>query len=133
MGYYVVSKLIKKMKTKNIQIQGSKILIMGLTFKENCPDIRNSGIKNVITKLKNFKCKLNLFDPYVDREEIKQMYDIYPNLKLSKNRYDAVLIAVAHNKFKTIGLSKIKDLCKKKHVIFDLKNLFNSNRADLKL
>ncbi len=133
MGYYVVSKLIKKMKTKNIQIQGSKILIMGLTFKENCPDIRNSGIKNVITKLKNFKCKLNLFDPYVDREEIKQMYDIYPNLKLSKNRYDAVLIAVAHNKFKTIGLSKIKNLCKKKHVIFDLKNLFNSNRADLKL
>ena len=133
MGYYAVSKLIKKMKAKNIQIQGSKILIMGLTFKENCPDIRNSGIKNVITKLKNFKCKLNLFDPYVDRKEIKQMYDIYPNLKLSKNRYDAVLIAVAHNKFKTLGLSKIKDLCKKKHVIFDLKNLFNSNRVDLKL
>jgi UDP-N-acetyl-D-galactosamine dehydrogenase len=133
MGYYVASELIKKMKTKHIQIQGSKILIMGLTFKENCPDIRNSGVKNVINKLKNFKCELNLYDPYVDREEIKQMYDIYPNLKLTKNKYDAVLIAVAHNKFKTIGLSNIKELCKKKHVIFDLKNLFNSNQVDLKL
>jgi UDP-N-acetyl-D-galactosamine dehydrogenase len=106
---------------------------MGLTFKENCPDIRNSGIKNVITKLKNFGCELNLYDPYVDRKEIKQMYDIYPNSKLNKNRYDAVLIAVAHNTFKTIGLSNIRDLCKKKHLIFDLKNLFNSNQVDLKL
>ena len=133
MGYYVASELIKKMKTKHIQIQGSKILIMGLTFKENCPDIRNSGIKNVITKLKNFGCELNLYDPYVDKKEIKQIYDIYPNSKLNKNRYDAVLIAVAHNTFKTIGLSNIRDLCKKKHVIFDLKNLFNSNQVDLKL
>jgi UDP-N-acetyl-D-galactosamine dehydrogenase len=61
------------------------------------------------------------------------MYDIYPNSKLNKNRYDAVLIAVAHNTFKTIGLSNIRDLCKKKHLIFDLKNLFNSNQVDLKL
>jgi UDP-N-acetyl-D-galactosamine dehydrogenase len=133
MGYYVACELVKKMKTKNIKIKGAKILIMGLTFKENCPDIRNSGIKNVITKLKNFGCKLNLHDPYVDRKEIKQMYDIYPNSKLSKNKYDAVLIAVAHNKFKIIGLPNIKDLCKKKHVIFDLKNLFNSDQVDLKL
>ena len=121
------------MKTKNIKIKGAKILIMGLTFKENCPDIRNSGVQNVISELKKFKCDLDLQDPYVEREEIKKMYDIYPNSKPSQNIYDAILISVAHKQFKTIGLTNIKNLCKKDHVIFDLKNLFNSDQVDLKL
>jgi UDP-N-acetyl-D-galactosamine dehydrogenase len=133
MGNYVALELVKKMETKNIQIKGARILIMGLTFKENCPDIRNSGVKNVITELKKFECSLALQDPYVDREEIKKMYNIYPNLKQSQNMYDAVLISVAHKQFKKIGLTKIKNLCKKNHVIFDLKNLFNSDQVDLKL
>ena len=133
MGNYVALELVKKMETKNIQIKGAKILIMGLTFKENCPDIRNSGVKNVITELKKFECSLALQDPYVDRKEIKKMYNIYPNLKQSQNMYDAVLISVAHKQFKKIGLTKIKNLCKKNHVIFDLKNLFNSDQVDLKL
>ena len=133
MGNYVASELIKKMKTKNIQIKGAKILIMGLTFKENCPDLRNSGIKNVITKLKKFECDLDLQDPWADKDEVNKIYDIYPNSKLSQNTYDAVLIAVAHNKFKSIGLTNIKNSCKKVHVIFDLKNLFESKQVDLKL
>jgi UDP-N-acetyl-D-galactosamine dehydrogenase len=133
MGNFVVSELVKKMRTKNIKIKGAKILIMGLTFKENCADIRNSGVESVITKLKEFECELDLQDPYVDREEVKKLYDIYPNLKLNQNIYDAVLIAVAHDEFKKIGLSNIKNLCKKNHVIFDLKNLFNSSQVDLKL
>jgi UDP-N-acetyl-D-galactosamine dehydrogenase len=133
MGNYVALELVKNMKKKNIQIKKAKILIMGLTFKENCPDIRNSGIASVIARLKKFKCKLDLYDPYVDREEIKKLYDIYPSSKLKKNIYDAVLISVAHKKFKEIGISKIKNLCKKKHVIFDLKNLLKSNQVDLKL
>ncbi len=133
MGNYVASELIKKMKTKNIKIKGAKILIMGLTFKENCPDIRNSGVQNVISELKKFKCDLDLQDPYVERDEIKKMYDIYPNSKPSQNIYDAILISVAHKQFKTIGLTNIKNLCKKDHVIFDLKNLFNSDQVDLKL
>ena len=106
---------------------------MGLTFKENCPDIRNSGIQNVITELKNFECNLDLHDPYVDREEIKKLYNIYPNSKLSQNTYDAVLIAISHNEFKSIGLNNIKKLCKTNHVIFDMKNLYNSDQVDLKL
>ena len=133
MGAYVASQLIKKMKKKNIQIKGSKILIMGLTFKENCADLRNSGIYNVIKELKKSECNLDLQDPWADEEEIKKIYDIYPTLKPNQNIYDAVLIGVAHNQFKTLGLYSIKNFCKKNHVIYDLKNLFNSNQVDLKL
>ena len=133
MGHYVVSELIKKMKKKNIKIIGAKILIMGLTFKENCPDIRNSGVEKIINTLKKFKCKLNLFDPFVNREEINKIYNICPIQKLNQNTYDAVIIVVAHDKFKLLGFNKIKRSCKINHVIFDLKNLFNSKKIDLKL
>ena len=126
MGNYVAIELINRMEKKNIQIKKAKILIMGLTFKENCPDTRNSGVRNVITELKNFECSLDLQDPYVDNDEIMKTYDIYPNPKLCQNTYDAVLIAVAHDDFKKIGLDNIKNLCKENHVIFDLKNLFKS-------
>ena len=133
MGNYVASELIKKMKSKNIQVKRSKILIMGLTFKENCPDIRNSGVENVVKKLKKFDCDLDLYDPWADTEEIKKTYGKYPNSNFKLNTYDAVIIAVAHEEFKVMKLEKIKDKCKKNHVIFDLKNLFNCNQVDLKL
>ena len=133
MGSFVVSKFINEMKKKNIQIKKAKILIMGLTFKENCSDIRNSGIQSVIGKLKKLECKIDLQDPLANREEIKKNYGVYPITKTNQNFYDGILIAVAHNYFKNIGITNIKNLCKKKHVIFDLKNLFNSNQAVLKL
>jgi len=133
MGNYVALELIDAMKKKNIQIKGAKILIMGLTFKENCSDIRNSGIQKIITELKTFKCDLDLLDPLADRENINNIYKKYPIIKIDDNVYDAVLIAVAHNEFKKIGLNKIKTSCKKNNVIFDLKNLFNSNEVDFKL
>ncbi len=133
MGNYVVLKLIKKMENKNIQIKGAKILIMGLTFKENCPDLRNSGIEKVISSLKKYELNIDLQDPWAHKEEIKKIYNNYPISKPSKNTYDAVLVAVAHNEYKTLGFSYIKNLCKKVHVIFDLKNLFNSNQVDFKL
>ncbi|MBD1109347.1 Vi polysaccharide biosynthesis UDP-N-acetylglucosamine C-6 dehydrogenase TviB [Pelagibacterales bacterium SAG-MED50] len=133
MGGHVALQLIKKMEKKNIQIKGAKILIMGLTFKENCADLRNSGIYNVIKELKKSECDLDLQDPWADEEEIKKIYDIFPTPKPNQNIYDAILIGVAHNEFKTLGLQSIKNLCKKTHVIYDLKNLFNSNQVDLKL
>lgn len=133
MGKYVASELIKKMKKKKIEISGAKILIMGLTFKENCPDIRNSGVESIITELKKFDCELDLQDPWVDKEVLKKNYGIYPNLQPGHNTYDVVLVAVAHNEFKKLGLANIKNLCKKTHLIFDLKNIFNSNQVDFKL
>ena len=133
MGKHVVSELIKEMKNKNIQVNGSKILIMGLTFKENCSDIRNSGIQKVITELKKFNCTINLYDPWVDKEEIIKQYDIVPNLELNKNTYDGIIIAVAHEKFKEIGENEILKLCKSNHVIYDLKYLFSKENFVLRL
>ena len=133
MGNYVASEMIKEMAKKNIQIKNSKILIMGLTFKENCSDTRNSGIKNVIEKLKKYNCNLDLFDPWADNEEIKNLYGSIPNSKLNRNTYDGVIIAVAHEKFRDMGENKITSLCKKNHVIYDLKNLFAKNKFNLRL
>ena len=133
MGSHVASQLITEMKKKSIKIKGAKILIMGLTFKENCADIRNSGIKNVIESLKNFNCDLDLYDPWVDKEDIKKIYDIYPNSTLNENTYDGIIIAVAHDKFKTMGFDNVYNLCKKNHIIYDLKYLFTSNKIDLRL
>ena len=133
MSFYVASKLIEEMKRKKIKIKGSKILIMGLTFKENCPDTRNSGVEKVIKELKKLDCILDLQDPFVTEEDIKKIYGITPMNKKNRGVYDAVLIAVSHNEFKKMGLSNIKKLCNQTHVIFDLKNLFNSDQVDLKL
>jgi len=133
MGNYVVREIVNKMKQKNIKIKKSKILIMGLTFKENCPDTRNSGVSSIILNLKKLGCNLGLYDPYADKDEIKQVYNIIPETTLNENTYDVVLVVVAHNKFKKLGLAKIKNLCKSNHIVFDLKNIFNSKKVDLKL
>ncbi len=133
MGIYVALEFIKKIKEKKIQIKKSRILIMGLTFKENCKDIRNSGIENVIKELKKYDCNLDLYDPWADNEEIKKKYNVYPNSKLVQNTYDGVIIAVAHEKFKSMGVKFISNLCKKDHVIYDLKYLFSKDQVDLRL
>jgi len=133
MGKYVAEQLIIKMKKHQIKIKKANILVMGLTFKENCNDLRNSGVENVITNLKKSGCKISLYDPWVNKEDVKIKYGIYPISKFLNNSYDAVIIAVAHNKFKKIGLKRISKLCKKNHVVYDLKNLFKSNLIDLRL
>lgn len=133
MGNYVASKLINKMKKKLIRLKGANILIMGLAFKENCSDIRNSGVQNVVRELKKFGCNLDLYDPWVDPVEIKNTFDIDPILSLKKNNYDGVLISVAHDQFKSLKINTISKLCKKKYVIYDLKHIYKKNEVDLRL
>ena len=133
MHNYLVSEFLKKLSKKSINLRNSRILIMGLTFKENCPDLRNSGSYKVFEKLKKKIAKLDLFDPIADQVEIKKIYKIKPVQKLKKNMYDGILILVAHKYFKKIGLKKILTYSKSKKVIFDLKNLFRSQQVDLKL
>jgi len=133
MGRYVASKLIREMKKKSILIKKSKILIMGLTFKENCPDLRNSGVTDIIKKLINHKCKIHLHDPWTNDHEVLKTYKIKPIKKLKNNHYDVIIIAVAHKQFKKMGIDKIMKLAKKKKIIFDLKNLFGSTKSDFQL
>ena len=133
MGKYVASQFISEMKKKKIKISGARILIMGLTFKENCADIRNSGVKTVIEKLKKNYCKLDLYDPLADHQEVKKTYGSFPKLEINQNIYDGIIIAVGHDKFKSIGIKTIANFCKKNHVIYDLKYLFSSDEVDLRL
>jgi len=135
MGKHVASELINEMKKKNIKINRAKILIMGLTFKENCADVRNSGIEKVVKNLKELNCKLDLYDPWADREEIKEIFNTYPHSEseLIHNTYDGIIIAVAHEKFKKMGIKAISNLCKKNYVIYDLKYLFDKNQTSLRL
>ena len=133
MSSHVVSKFTEHLKEKKIKIKNSRILILGLTFKENCPDLRNSKIKDIFEKLKNKKCKVDLYDPMAENVEIKSMYGKNQVSKFSLNTYDGIIIGVGHNKFKSMGIDYIKSLCKINHVIFDLKSLFNKNHSSFQL
>lgn len=133
MGIHVALEFVKKIKEKKIKIKGCKVLIMGLTFKENCTDIRNSGIECVIKELKKLDFNLDFYDPWANNEEVKKTYNIYPISDLAQNTYDGVILAVAHKKFKSMGKNFISKLCKKKHVIYDLKYLFSKSQVDLRL
>lgn len=133
MSNFVVSQFVKAFKKKIINIRRSKILIMGLSFKENCPDLRNSGISNVIKKLKKYKCNLDLYDPWTDMKEVKKMYGSFPIKKPKFNKYDGIIIAVAHKQFKKMGIKKISKFGKKKNVIYDLKYIFPRENTDIRL
>lgn len=133
MGAYVASQLIKAMIKKSIQIENAKLLIMGLSFKENCPDLRNTRIVDIIDELKEFKCQIDVYDPWADPLEAQQLYGINLVSELNDNQYDAVVLAVAHDKFKELGGVKIHALGKPKHVLYDLKYLLTSDASDLRL
>jgi UDP-N-acetyl-D-galactosamine dehydrogenase len=133
MGVYLVSEFIKVMLKKSIKIEDSKILIMGITFKENCPDLRNSGVKKIINELQEYNCSIDLYDPWVSTEEVKKMYGINTVDYPLTNKYDGIIIAVAHNKFKTMGIEIINKFVKSNHVIFDIKHLFKNQESDFQL
>ena len=133
MGIYVASQLIETMTQKSIKIKNAKILIMGLTFKENCADLRNSGIASVIKKLRQFKCNLDLYDPWAESNGIKNLYNISLVNSLKKNTYDGIIISVAHDQFKNMGIKFISALGKKTSVLYDLKHIFLKQETDLRL
>ena len=129
----VVFRFKKTMRDKSIKIKNSKILIMGLTFKENCPDLRNSGIKNVIKNLEKSKCKIDFYDPLANKQEAKKIYGKNPIFKLNQRKYDGIIVAVAHQKFIDLGIKYINKLGKRNCVIFDLKSIFNRKETDINL
>ena len=133
MGFYVSEILIKKMRLNKIKIKNSKVLIMGLTFKENCSDIRNTRIIDIIKKLKIYGLKTEIYDPLVESKIAFEEYNIKLIKNLKNKSYDSVIIAVAHSIFRKMGINKIRKLCKKKNVIFDVKNIFPLDEQSIKL
>lgn len=136
MGAYVVAQLIKDMIKKRIHVDGAQILVMGLTFKENCPDLRNTRVVDIIKELKDYNCKVDVYDPWVNTEEAQHEYGITPitdNCSLPTDSYDAVILAVAHQQFKDMGAAAIRALGKPNAVLYDLKYLLPARESDLRL
>ena len=133
MGAYVVAQLVKAMTKRRLQVDGARILVMGLTFKENCPDLRNTRIVDIVAELKDYNCVVDVFDPWVTVEESRREYGIIPVLAPEQNTYDGIILAVAHHQFKTLGVEKIRRLGKMGHVLYDLKYLFPAQASDLRL
>jgi len=133
MGIYVANQVIKLMIKKNIHVLGAKILIMGLAFKENCPDCRNSRVFDLVSEFESFKCHVDIFDPWVDKEVVLREYGYKLIDEPGVGKYDVVLLAVAHDVFKEISLEKIRKFGKDSHVLYDIKNLFKFEGSDGKL
>lgn len=136
MGEYVVTQLVKAMIKKRIQVEGAKVLILGLSFKENCPDVRNTKVIDIVHELKEYNIDVDVYDPWVDAEEAQQEYGIRPindSANLESSSYDGIILAVAHNQFLEMGIQQIRVLGKCNHVLYDLKYLFNSELSDIRL
>lgn len=133
MGAYVVSQLIKAMIKRNIAVNGANILVMGLTFKENCPDVRNTKIVDILAELAEFNTNVDVYDPWVNPKEAKHEYGVDLIDKPKTAHYDAVIFAVAHKQFKALTNQEIKGLMQPEHVIYDLKYMLDPQLADIRL
>lgn len=133
MGAYVVTQLVKGMIKKKIQIEGAKVLVLGLSFKENCPDIRNTKIIDIVHELQEYHIQADVYDPWVDTAEAENEYGITPVARLENGQYDAVILAVAHEQFKVMGAAEIRALGKANHVLYDLKYVLDQSESDLRL
>lgn len=133
MGAYVVSQLVKCMLKRRIHVDGARVLVMGLTFKENCPDLRNTKVVDIIRELTDYNITVDVYDPWVSADEAQHEYGITPVAEPVTGAYDGIILAVAHNQFKSLGVANIRKLGKDEHVLYDLKYLLNANESDLRL
>jgi UDP-N-acetyl-D-galactosamine dehydrogenase len=133
MGTNVASRVMHLMTQKRIHIVDSRILILGLAFKENCPDLRNTRILDIVDELVTANANVDIFDPWVSREEAKNEYGIDLIEQLEPSSYDAIIVAVAHNEFKTMEVSYIRSLTRNNGIIFDIKYIFPENEVDGRL
>ena len=133
MGAYVVTQLVKSMIKKKIQVEGAKVLVLGLSFKENCPDIRNTKIIDIVKELQEYHIDVDIYDPWVDADEAEHEYGIRTTEALENGVYDAVILAVAHEQFVALGAEKIRALGKESHVLYDLKYVLPQTASDIRL
>lgn len=133
MGEYVVTQLVKTMIKKRIQVEGAKVLILGLSFKENCPDVRNTKVIDIVHELQEYNIDVDVYDPWVDNQEAQREYNITPVNEPIANQYDGIILAVAHHQFVQMGVDSIRALGKDDHVLYDLKYVFAKDETDIRL
>ena len=133
MGKHVADSVVKLMTKKQIPVVNSNILVMGLAFKENCPDIRNTRVVDLITAFEEYHAVTHIYDPWVNKVEAHNEFDITLIDELEENKYDAIVLAVSHDEFKEMGIDNIRKLCKKDHIVYDIKYLFPRDMVDARL
>lgn len=133
MGRFVASELVKAMLDRCIQVNGAHVLVMGLTFKENCPDLRNTRVIDVIRELQDYNVSVDVYDPWINPDEAYREYGIQPIERPQVASYDGVVLAVAHNEFKAMPASEFRQLGRDPHVLYDLKYVLPKEAVDLRL
>lgn len=133
MGAYVAGELVKAMLKAGMAIKDARILVLGLTFKENCPDLRNSRVVDVISELEDYGAQVDVHDPWVNPDEARVEYGVTPIAEPAAGSYDAIVLAVAHGKFHEQGAAGIRAWGRAGHVLYDLKHVFSQDEADLRL
>lgn len=133
MGEYVVTQLVKTMIKKCIQVEEAKVLVLGLSFKENCPDVRNTKVIDIVHELEEYNIDVDVYDPWVDKAEAEREYNVSPISKPAMNNYDGIILAVAHNEFVDMGVEQIRAFGKNEHVLYDLKYVFTKEDTDIRL
>jgi UDP-N-acetyl-D-galactosamine dehydrogenase len=133
MALYVASQITSLMARKRIHVNGARVLVLGLTFKENCPDIRNSKVVDLIRELQKFGAKVDVHDPWADPKECQHEYGIRSLRSLPRGRYDVAVLAVAHRQFRELGAAAVRRLCRRNHVLYDIKHVFMPSEVDGRL
>ena len=133
MGAYVAGEMVKAMMKRRIQVNGSRVLVLGLTFKENCPDLRNTRVVDVVSGLTEYGVEVDVHDPWVDAGAAHEEYGIDLTASPRNGSYDGVVIAVAHREFAEMGAEKIRAFGKDASIVYDLKNVLSPQEADLRL
>lgn len=133
MGRFVASELVKAMLHRCIQVNGARVLVLGLTFKENCPDLRNTRVVDVVNELQEYNIQVDVHDPWINPEEAQHEYGIIPVQVPERRAYDAIILAVGHNQFQAMGAGGIRGFGKPEHILYDLKYTLSKDEADLRL
>ncbi len=133
MGAYVASEMVKAMIKKSITVKGARTLVLGLAFKENCPDLRNTRVVDVVSELQDYGISVDVHDPWVDADEAMEEYGIVLTESPDASAYDGVILAVAHESFQKRGVSLLRGLARENHVFCDLKSVFSVKESDMRL
>jgi UDP-N-acetyl-D-galactosamine dehydrogenase len=133
MGTYVVSQLVKALTKRGIAVSGARVLIMGLTFKENCPDLRNTRVVDIVHELGEYGLAVDVYDPWVSKEEARDEYKLDPIDRPQAGAYDAIILAVAHREFAQLGAATLRSYGKTEHILYDLKYILTADASDLRL